>query len=71
MRVAAEPAHADGWRYVRQRRDSLLAKSDRYMLPDFPISDEKRAEWVAYRAALRDITNVPHPNHITWPQEPS
>jgi hypothetical protein len=39
---------------LRQQRNSLLDASDKYMVPDYPISDELRAEWKAYRQALRD-----------------
>lgn len=36
-----------------------LAASDMTQVPDFPISDEKRAAWRVYRQALRDLSKVP------------
>ena len=37
-------------------RDGFLDESDKYMLPDFPISDEEREKWRVYRQELRDMT---------------
>lgn len=31
-----------------------LAATDKYAMPDYPISDADRAAWMAYRKALRD-----------------
>lgn len=31
-----------------------LAETDKFVLPDFPISETARATWVGYRKALRD-----------------
>ena len=39
----------------RTERDSLLASTDKYMLLDFPITDEERAQYKAYRQYLRDL----------------
>ena len=36
-------------------RDILLKESDWTQLPDSPLSAEKKAEWAAYRQALRDL----------------
>ena len=44
-------------------RNSLLFASDWTMLPDVPLSEEKRNEWIAYRQQLRDITtDINFPN---------
>lgn len=40
---------------IRTQRDSLLAKTDKYMLPDYPIIDEEREQYKAYRQYLRDL----------------
>jgi hypothetical protein len=37
-------------------RNQLLSSSDKYMLPDYPISDTEREEWKIYRQKLRDLT---------------
>lgn len=41
---------------IRADRDYLLVDSDKYMLSDFPITEEEREKWVAYRQYLRDYT---------------
>ncbi|MET4206843.1 phage tail assembly chaperone [Bradyrhizobium sp. LA2.1] len=33
-----------------------LSDTDKYVLPDFPISETERAAWVVYRKALRDAS---------------
>jgi hypothetical protein len=38
----------------RNERNQLLEMTDRYLLSDYPISDEKREQIRAYRQALRD-----------------
>lgn len=40
-------------------RDAIrvdLAASDKFMLPDYPISDPDRIAWATYRQALRDCS---------------
>lgn len=40
-------------------RDAIrvdLAASDKFMIPDYPISEADRAAWGAYRKALRDAS---------------
>ena len=44
----------------RAIRNKYLTDSDKYMLPDFPVSDEERALWVKYREYLRNITKAPN-----------
>lgn len=39
---------------LRLERDRLLLESDKYMLPDFPITEEQRELMKIYRQALRD-----------------
>lgn len=49
-------------------RNKLLQESDWTQLTDSPAD---KAEWAAYRQALRDITDqTGFPNSITWPTEP-
>lgn len=38
---------------VRSIRNQYLTDSDKYMFPDFPITDEQQADYVAYRRYLR------------------
>lgn len=57
------------WSVLRSKRDNLLWESDKYMMPDYPITSEKKAELVSYRNALRDLpTQVTDPREeIEWP----
>lgn len=59
------------WPIVRAERDKRLQASDWAALPDVPLTTEKRAEWTAYRQALRDVTLQEDPFNITWPIQPS
>jgi hypothetical protein len=43
--------------YLRNTRNSLLQLTDKYLLSDFPISDEKRYEIIEYRQYLRNFIN--------------
>ncbi len=58
------------WVVVRSERNIKLQASDWSVLPDVPITPEKKTEWETYRQALRDITNQPDPFNITWPTPP-
>lgn len=40
---------------LREGRDWRLFSTDKYLLPDYPISAEKLATVKAYRQALRDL----------------
>jgi len=48
----------------------MLANSDFTQVADAPITAEKRAEWVAYRQALRDLTLQADPFNVIWPVSP-
>lgn len=57
---------------VKGRRDKYLTLSDKYMLSDFPITEEKRQEWVLYRQQLRDIPQQQgFPTDVIWPTMPT
>lgn len=43
------------WQDVRGSRDIKLSGCDWTQMPDSALSSPKRAEWTAYRQALRDI----------------
>ena len=59
------------WDVVRRERDMLLSATDYTDLPNTPITTECRNEFLAYRQALRDITNQSDPYNIIWPQIPT
>jgi hypothetical protein len=48
------------WRLELKRntRNSYLQLTDKYLLSDFPISDEKRYEIIEYRQYLRNFINI-------------
>jgi len=52
---------------IRNERDSLLYNTDKYMLPDYPISLENLEKMKIYRQELRDffqkdeVVNFPSP----------
>ena len=65
-----EQATTQQWANVRSERDRRLLDSDWSQLPDVPLTEEKKVEWVVYRQELRDVTNQPDPFEITWPTKP-
>ena len=40
---------------LRIRRNILLAKTDIYLIQDFPITPEQKLEYIEYRQSLRDL----------------
>lgn len=40
---------------LRIKRNQLLAETDKYMLPDYPIADSEREKYRLYRQYLRDL----------------
>jgi len=59
---------------IRERRQFLIEGSDWTQTADSPLSEEKRAEWAAYRQALRDLTDeqggVNSFADVVWPTQP-
>jgi hypothetical protein len=49
-----------------------LEQSDKTQVPDYPISDEERARWKAYRQALRRLSDHASPVAMVkhWPVHP-
>lgn len=59
------------WGTVRTERNRLLALTDYTDLPNTPITNECRTEFIAYRQALRNITETQtDPYNIVWPTVP-
>ena len=60
---------------LRLQRESLLNNSDWTVMSDSPLSNSKKAEWVTYRQALRDITTGIDTEEkalaVTWPTAPN
>lgn len=70
------PSAADQLAIIRTRRNRLLAATDTMVaVPDYPITAEQRAELIAWREALRDVTAALDPaaplDSAQWPARPS
>ena len=60
-----------GWIEVRKKRDQMLKDSDHKVFSDYPITAEKKAEWIAYRDKLRTIPQrYTDPSAVIYPVEP-
>jgi hypothetical protein len=58
------------WASVRAQQRQKLYESDwTCSVTDYEVSN--KAEWVAYRQALRDVTTQTDPFNIEWPVKPS
>lgn len=51
---------------IRSKRDSLLQKTDKFMISDYPITEDERQKIKSYREYLRDYTLIEN----WWQQEP-
>ena len=41
------------------------------MLPDIPLTDSQKQDWVNYRQLLRDLPDsITDPFNVTWPTTP-
>jgi hypothetical protein len=64
-------------RWILGPREYYLISCDWTQLPDAPISDEERAQWTIYRAALRNITDTTDIDilkdriDVPWPEPPT
>lgn len=72
--------HTEAIKKMRERRDTLLDKSDKYMTHDYPHRLELDAQnWTVYRRALRDLPVTARPTldedgnlvNIEWPTPPT
>lgn len=69
--VVKEPSAEELAKQARMKRDSLLARCDYYVMPDYPATEEGLEEVKIYRQALRDITKRDgFPHQIVWPTVP-
>lgn len=59
------------WAATRSRRDNLILETDFTQVSDSPLTVEKKAEFTAYRQALRDLPQTyDNPDDIVWPTKP-
>ena len=60
------------WLKFRESREFFLRETDWTQIPDAPLTSEKKAEFTAYRQALRDIPQTyDNPDDIVWPTKPT
>lgn len=53
---------------IRKMRDELLQETDKFLLEDFPISEEQKEKYKIYRNALRKIPEQSgFPDNVSWP----
>ncbi len=61
----------------RLKRNQLLLESDWTANPQIPMSEEKKAQWAAYRQSLRDMSAditldfIKDGGEVNWPPIPS
>lgn len=59
------------WAGIRSQRNWLLSESDWTQMADAPLTDQQRADWRAYRKALRDLpSSGKNPAAVTFPAAP-
>lgn len=64
---SAEIPEINAWKFLRQKRDQLLAETDWWVVADRTPTDEQ----IAYRQALRDLpANTTDPANPVWPTKP-
>ncbi len=56
---------------IRKERNQKLTECDWTQLDDTPLDNVAKAEWAAYRQALRDVPDQPgFPFNVIWPIQP-
>lgn len=59
------------WAMVQAEAARRLAETDRYMQPDFPLTDACRLAMAAYRQDLRDLNRTfADPADVVFPSQP-
>lgn len=54
-----------------EKAKQMLRDSDWSVLPDVPMYNENRQQWIEYRKQLRDIRlQSGFPKNIVWPSKP-
>jgi hypothetical protein len=61
---------AAAWAAVRAKRDQLLAATDWRLLRAAETGVPVESAWLAYRQALRDVTQQDDPLAVDWPVAP-
>lgn len=65
------PPENNRFEYLRHIRDILISLTDWTQFSDSPLSESKKAQWVNYRQALRDLPSTyVGDGPINWPLLP-
>lgn len=68
---APEPTDEELSTQARTERDRKIAKTDYYMMPDYPSNPQNLEELKVYRQALRDVPKQEgFPRDVRWPDVP-
>jgi hypothetical protein len=55
---------------LRKQRNALLEATDWTVMPDSPLSQQKKDDYIAYRQALRDLPQTVTYDTLFWPVKP-
>jgi len=55
---------------LRNKRNALLNETDWTVLPDAPLSEQKKVEYLVYRQALRNLPQTQTYDTLIWPLRP-
>lgn len=68
---APEPTDEELSTQARTERDRKIAKTDYYLMPDYPSNPQNLEELKVYRQALRDVPKQEgFPRDVRWPDVP-
>lgn len=68
---APEPTDEELSTQARTERDRKIAKTDYYLMPDYPSNPQNLEELKVYRQALRDLPKQEgFPRDVRWPDVP-
>jgi len=68
--IVDQPSIDNQWNCIKIARNSRLVESDwTCSVTDYVVAN--KSDWIAYRQALRTITEQPNPFRLVWPTMPS
>lgn len=67
---AEQTARANFLVNLRKERNALLEATDWTVMPDSPLSQQKKDDYIAYRQALRDLPQTVTYDTLFWPVKP-
>lgn len=59
------------WDEIRNYRDELLRGTDWTLMPDSPLDEDEKSQWIDFRRELRKIPQKnSSPENVEWPALP-